>query len=129
MERSDSRLDFARAGLLAVVGAIALSPGVAFGAHKPKTVSLDGGSVWTATPNNCSSGCGSKEGDAATVCPGEGISVAFTVQISSSTSWNYTGYKVEGYSEVCVDTPNHSSNSTYTRPSTSLLRWFPAPTT
>ena len=106
----------ARLRLCVVTSALALICTPALASRRPVSASLNNGSNWTPDTSGCSN-CKSVNGAVATVCPGEGIEVYYTVAISGSSSgrnWQWTGYTIEGGSETCEDTANFTSSGTWT---------------
>jgi hypothetical protein len=73
-------------------------------------VTLDGGTAWTVTVNNCVV-CNGTGGDDVEVCPGATIAVVYSVQLTAGDNWTHTGWIVEGASEVCANTPDFSSGT------------------
>jgi uncharacterized repeat protein (TIGR01451 family) len=67
------------------------------------SVTLDGGAPWTPSSN----------GDPVTVAPGASVEVAFTVEVTGSSTWAATRWRIDTGSWTCVDHNNHSSG-TYT---------------
>ncbi len=105
-----------RGGALAAL-AFMISSAPAMASRLPVSAKLNGGSNWTPSSSGCSD-CKSVNGGVATVCPGAGISVEYKVTIGGGTAsardWQWTGYTLEGGSEVCVDTANFTSSGTWT---------------